>query len=59
MGKTSANGTEIVDKQVGGGHLFHTYLRAVGLDPTESFEADGRVIQLADPSATAISELLA
>ena len=59
VGKTSANGTEIVDKQVGGGHLFHTYLRAVGLDPTESFEADGRAIQLADPSATAIRELLA
>jgi len=59
VGKTNANGTEIVDKQVGGGHLFHTYLRAVGLDPTESFEADGRVIQLADPTATAVSELLA
>jgi Protein of unknown function (DUF1501) len=59
VGKTSANGTEIIDKQVGGGHLFHTYLRAVGLDPTETFEADGRVIQLADPSARAISELLA
>jgi hypothetical protein len=59
VGKTNANGTEIVDKQVGGGHLFHTYLRAVGLDPTESFEADGRVIQLADPTAKAINELLA
>jgi uncharacterized protein (DUF1501 family) len=59
VGKTSANGTEIVDKQVGGGDLFHTYLRAVGLDPTESYEADGRVIQLADPAAHAIKDLLA
>ena len=59
VGKTNAKGTEIVDRQVGGGHLFHTYLRAVGLDPTESFEADGRVIQLADPTATAVSDLLA
>ena len=59
VGKTNARGTEVVDKQVGGGHLFHTYLRAVGLDPTESFEADGRVIQLADPTARAIDELLA
>lgn len=59
VGKTNARGTEIVDKQVGGGDLFHTYLRAVGLDPTESFEADGRAIQLADPSARAIDELLA
>ena len=59
VGKTNARGTEVVDKQVGGGHLFHTYLRAVGLDPTESFETDGRVIQLADPTARAIDELLA
>jgi hypothetical protein len=59
VGKTNANGTEVVDREVGGGHLFHTYLRAVGLDPTESFEADGRVIQLADPAASAIDELLA
>jgi uncharacterized protein (DUF1501 family) len=59
VGKTNARGTEVVDKQVGGGDLFHTYLRAVGLDPTESFEADGRAIQLADPQAKAIDELLA
>jgi hypothetical protein len=59
VGKTNAKGTEVVDMQVGGGDLFHTYLRAVGLDPTESFEADGRVIQLADPAAHAIKELLA
>jgi uncharacterized protein (DUF1501 family) len=59
VGKTNARGTEVVDKQVGGGDLFHTYLRAVGLDPTDSFEADGRAIQLADPAARAIDELLA
>jgi uncharacterized protein (DUF1501 family) len=59
VGKTNARGTEVVDKQVGGGDLFHTYLRAVGLDPTESFEADGRVIQLADPKGRAVDALLA
>jgi uncharacterized protein (DUF1501 family) len=58
VGKTNDRGTEVVDRQVGGGHLFHTYLRAVGLDPTESFEADGRAIQLAEPAASAIKELL-
>ncbi len=58
VGKTNERGTEVVDKQVGGGHLFHTYMRAVGLDPTESFEADGRAIQLAEPAASAIKELL-
>lgn len=59
LGKTSEKGTEVVDREVGAGHLFHTYLRAVGLDPLDSFEANGRAIQVADPAASAISELLA
>ena len=59
VGKTNANGTAVVDREVHGGHLFHTYLRAVGLDPTESFEANGRAIQIADPTASSIGELLA
>jgi uncharacterized protein (DUF1501 family) len=59
VGKTNAKGTEVVDRRVCGGDLFHTYLRAVGLDPTDSFEADGRAIQIADPSARAIGDLLA
>jgi uncharacterized protein (DUF1501 family) len=58
-GKTNANGTEVVDGQVHSGHLFHTYMRAVGLDPADSFEANGRAIQIADPTATAIKDLLA
>src|SRR5207248_4286474 len=29
VGKTNANGTAVTDRQVNGGHLFHTYLRAV------------------------------
>ncbi len=59
LGKTNANGTAVVDGQVHSGHLFHTYLRAVGLDPSESFTVNGRAIQIADPTATAIKELLA
>jgi uncharacterized protein (DUF1501 family) len=59
VGKTNTNGTEVVDAQVHGGHLFHTYLRAVGLDPNDSFEENGRAIQIADPAAKAIGELLA
>ncbi len=58
VGKTNEKGTAVVDGEVHGGHLFHTYLRAVGLDPTDSFEANGRVIQIADPTASAIKELL-
>lgn len=59
VGKTNDRGTEVVDREVGAGHLFHTYLRAVGLDPWEGFTANGRDIQIADPAATAIEELLA
>ncbi len=59
FGSTDAKGTEVKDGQVGAGHLFHTYLRAVGLDPTFDFEANGRPVQLADPTARAITDLLA
>ncbi len=58
-GSTNEKGTEVKDKLVGAGHLFHTYLRAVGLDPSFDFEADGRAIQLADPTARVVTELLA
>jgi uncharacterized protein (DUF1501 family) len=59
LGKTNKNGTAVVDGQVHAGHLFHTYLRAVGLDPSDAFEANGRAIQVADPAASAIKALLA
>jgi uncharacterized protein (DUF1501 family) len=59
LGKTNDKGTAVVDGQVNSGHLFHTYLKAVGLDPSDSFEVNGRAIQIADPTASAIKELLA
>jgi hypothetical protein len=59
VGKTNARGTEVVDAECNGGAVFHTYLRAVGLDPSESFEVDGRAIQIADPAARPIPSLLA
>ncbi len=58
-GKTNEKGTEVVDGKVGAGHLFHTYMRAVGLDPSFDFEANGRPIQIADPTARPIPDLLA
>ena len=59
FGKTNDKGTAVVDGQVGAGHLFHTYMKAVGLDPAGDFEVDGRSIQVADPTAKPIKELLA
>lgn len=59
IGKTNANGTEVTDREVDHGHLFHTYLKAVGVDSTAKFDAAGRAIPMADPAAAPITELLA
>jgi hypothetical protein len=59
FGKTNANGTEVVENQVDHAQLFHTYLTAVGLDPSESFDVGGRAMPMADPSSSVIKELLA
>jgi uncharacterized protein (DUF1501 family) len=59
IGKTNDNGTEVADREVDHGHLFHTYLKAVGVDPAQKFDAGGRPIPVADPAASAITELLA
>jgi len=59
VGKTNANGTAVTDREVNGGHLFHTYLRAVGLDSTKQHYPDARPIPMADPKTAAIAEVLA
>jgi uncharacterized protein (DUF1501 family) len=59
VGRTNANGTAVTDRQVGAGHLFHTYLRALGLDGTRNHYHLGRPIPMADPQAGPIQEVLA
>jgi len=59
VGQTNDNGTQVVDREVNGGHLFHTYYRAVGLDPTKAFWHNGRPFHKADPKTDAITEILA
>ncbi|MCE9532155.1 MAG: DUF1501 domain-containing protein [Planctomycetes bacterium] len=58
VGKTNANGTAVTDRQVNGGHLFHTYFRALGLDPTKNFYPNERPVPIADPKASEITEIL-
>jgi uncharacterized protein (DUF1501 family) len=58
-GRTNANGTAVADGLVHGGHLFHTWFRALGLDPTKNYWTNGRPIPRADPKADAIKEILA
>ncbi len=59
IGKTNDNGTAVSDREVDHGHLFHTYLSAVGLDSTDTFDIGGREFPMADPAKEPISELLA
>ncbi len=57
-GKTNAKGTEVVDGQVDHANLFHTYLQAVGVDSTDTFEIEGRDVPIADPSSKMIRPIL-
>jgi len=59
IGKTNADGTAVIDREVDHGHLFHTYLRAVGVDSSASFDIDGRKLPIADPAVQGIHELIA
>ena len=58
-GKTNAKGTEVVDGQVDHANLFHTYLQAVGVDSTDSFDVEGRDVPMADPASKMIRQVLA
>jgi hypothetical protein len=58
-GKTNAGGTAVTERQVNGGHLFHTYLRALGFDSKKNFYIDQRPLAIADPKASPITEVLA
>ena len=58
IGKTNDKGTAVADRQVDHGHLFHTYLQAIGLDSTDHFKIGGREVPLADPAYEPIKELL-
>jgi uncharacterized protein (DUF1501 family) len=58
-GKTNADGTAVTDRQVNGGHLFHTYLSALGFNSKKNFYVEQRPIPIADPKASPIKEVLA
>ncbi len=58
IGKTNDKGTEVTDRKVDHAHLFHTYLSAVGVNTSDSFQIDGRKQPIADPAYQPIRELL-
>jgi uncharacterized protein (DUF1501 family) len=59
VGKTNANGTAVTDREVNQAHLFHTYFRALGLNPAKNFYVNARPIPVADPKGEPITEALA
>jgi uncharacterized protein (DUF1501 family) len=59
IGKTNDNGTQVVDRMVDHGHIFHTVLRAVGVNSKSEFDIGGRKFPIADPAKDAITELIA
>lgn len=59
VGKTNEQGTAVAEREVHAGHLFHTYLNAVGIHTDLPHEIGGRSVQLADPAAAPVKELLA
>jgi uncharacterized protein (DUF1501 family) len=59
VGATNTDGTEVSDREVDGGHLFHTYLQALGIDSTEYHTLGGRQVPIGDPAREPIEELLA
>ncbi|MBM3875913.1 MAG: DUF1501 domain-containing protein [Verrucomicrobia bacterium] len=58
VGATNKNGTEVSEREVDCGHLFHTYLRALGLSSKGNFDIAGRQVPMADPAVGPIKELL-
>jgi uncharacterized protein (DUF1501 family) len=59
VGKTNANGTAVSEREVHGGHLFQTYFRALGLNPTRNHWVEQRPIPMTDPKGAPIQEVLA
>lgn len=58
LGKTNDNGTEIADRPVHVGDMFHTYLSAVGIDSTTAIEVGGNPIPAAAPERAPVKEIL-
>lgn len=60
IGKTNARGTWVVDQEYDVGHLFHTWFRALGLDPEQlEYDNNGQPLPVANEDCHAIKELLA
>ncbi len=58
LGATNENGTEIKDRPVHVAEMFHTYMQAVGIDPTATHTVGGNNVPVGAPERSAVKELL-
>lgn len=59
-GKTNATGTEVATEPFDAGHLFHTWWKALGVDPAETeYKNAGQPLPIAHEEMHAIKEVLA
>ncbi len=59
VGRTNENGTAVTDRQVNAADLFHTYFRAVGLNPKKNYYVNQQPVPMTDSKGNAIKEILA
>ncbi len=60
VGKTNDKGTWVASEELDIGHLFHTWFRALGVDPTTTeYDNNGQPLPLAHEDCKAVKELLA
>ena len=58
LGATNENGTEIIDRPVHVSEMFHTYLKAVGLNPRSIHKVGDNRVRIATPEHEPVEELL-
>ena len=58
LGATNENGTEIAERPVHVAEMFHTYLKAVGLNPRSVHKVGDNRIRVGTPERSAVEELL-
>ena len=59
-GKTNDPGTHVATAELDIGHMFHTWFRALGIDPDETeYKNQGQPLPIAHDDCEAVKELLA
>src|SRR3569623_922298 len=60
VGKTNAEGTWVATEEYDIGHMFHTWFRALGIDPRQTeYDNNGQPLPIAHDDCHALTELLA